>query len=217
MGAAHSIFGHSQRPVSSSYVTKQPDGRIYKCTTIQLCCKSTDVVSTELQPESLTLEDRVQSLPQELHDMILKFVVDIPTNQTIVVDDNYNPPPALWLNKSLRTSTAQAYFTTNSFLFSNTNPEFFYDWLQGMHPDHCALLTDIRFQIYDKVSGSRLDKANDIAGWLSRCLKHLDKDYPEVNWTILKVDWRVKGEVSWRNWSEMLNTSLRMYLRGLDV
>ncbi|KAF7187473.1 hypothetical protein HII31_11213 [Pseudocercospora fuligena] len=219
MGAAHSIFGHNQRPVSSSYVTKQPDGRIYKCTTIQLCCKPTDVVSPELRLESLTLEDRVQSLPQELQDMIFNFVVEVPSHDTIVVDESYRAPAALWLNKPLRTTTAQKYFTTNAFAFKNMSSKFFDEWVDSLDPDHCALLKDTRFEIYDQVSGDRVQRAMAMTGWLNDCIKHLDENYPEVQWMALKADWRVgkTGKVEWRSWTGMSLTYLRMYLRGLDV
>ncbi|PPJ49754.1 hypothetical protein CBER1_02927 [Cercospora berteroae] len=68
----------------------------------------------DLSTESLAL--KIQSLPQELQDLIINLTFSIPQHQIILITYSYTPPAILNVSKAIRGELWPKYFGKNQFL-----------------------------------------------------------------------------------------------------
>ncbi|GIZ46090.1 hypothetical protein CKM354_000922900 [Cercospora kikuchii] len=68
----------------------------------------------DLSSESLAL--KIQSLPQELQDLIINLTFSIPQHQIILITYSYTPPSILNVSKAIRGELWPKYFGKNQFL-----------------------------------------------------------------------------------------------------
>ncbi|USW57068.1 hypothetical protein Slin15195_G103870 [Septoria linicola] len=96
-----------------------------------------------------SLEDRIQSLPQELQDLILEAAFMSFSSDTIVhVTRDYTLPAALQINKATRAKVAAAYYSSQKFDCSTLS--LFEDfsswlrWLASLDASHLPHLSHVR-------------------------------------------------------------------------
>ena len=154
-----------------------------------------------------TLDDRIQSLPQELQDIILDFTVAVKPDQTIVIKSKLKAPWQLQINSATRKQNAPIYFGTSKFQTDLKLPIMHFgtltQWLSAQDSAHRRMITTIRYAIeHDHVAFLIFAPIN---GWArcyevsfnmadSRLRALLDRDPLDV----LEVNVRVKqadGEV----------------------
>ena len=89
----------------------------------------------------VSVEEHIQSLPQELQDAILDFTIAVDTTTTININDDYRPPTKqLSINRKTSATLAQQYYSTNTFsyaLISNIPAKIRpTTWLSNVAPEH---------------------------------------------------------------------------------
>lgn len=84
----------------------------------------------------------IQSLPQELKDLIFDFAFTPPPPNTVVkVDANYRPPTYISICSTLRAKTAQQYYSSSVFMFDE--PCEGYAWLASVPVKHAQVIQHI--------------------------------------------------------------------------
>ncbi|EME40804.1 hypothetical protein DOTSEDRAFT_27409 [Dothistroma septosporum NZE10] len=117
------------------------------------------------------IQGRIQGMAQELRDMIFDFVltVDMPDDNNITIDEDYEPPVQLQINSATRKSIGQRYYTHTIFTFLN-----FYDgealcmsWIDSLSPENQQQLNQVR------LAYPRPHRISDYIGTPFQQLRHL--------------------------------------------
>lgn len=86
----------------------------------------------------------MQTLPQELHDMIRDLTFSPPiASKAIVVDASYTFPSILQVDHASRQKNATAYFASNAFAIGTE--DMLISWLRAVDPEYRRSITEIRF------------------------------------------------------------------------
>ena len=92
-----------------------------------------------------TLIDRIQSLPQELINMISEYTFTATTSQPIVVQYALKAPACLHVDRATRQKFAQDYFEHSTFNF-RTRIEFC-AWLKAQSKEHQRMIKTLRYDL----------------------------------------------------------------------
>lgn len=97
------------------------------------------------------LDSQIQSLCQELQDMIFKFVQDSQLASQILITSNYKPPTALRISRDTRARFAKAYYGRGylEFVF-DTSSVFspFLHWLDNVDYMHFEMMRDLEITVH---------------------------------------------------------------------
>ncbi|KAK4613918.1 hypothetical protein CLAFUW4_09470 [Fulvia fulva] len=122
-------------------------------------------MATATTPQRLSLEQRIQALPQELQDVILDFTVAVKSPNVITLTEThgkkYKPPLCLQVNRKIRRESEQPYYLRAA--VTSTNPELIQRFVASLEPHNRPRLH--RLQVI--VGGSSID-----AQWEARDLRH---------------------------------------------
>ncbi|KAF7196596.1 hypothetical protein HII31_01966 [Pseudocercospora fuligena] len=96
---------------------------------------------------TMSLEERIQRLAQELQDIIFDcYVLTVPSEQTIDITTTHQAPKQLQINSASRAIAAKHYYSTNTFVIDGFNKlSATVSWLRGFpaggsFDQHCFTL-----------------------------------------------------------------------------
>lgn len=118
---------------------------------------------------TITLDARIQALPQELQDTILSFTdaFHIPDTQN-PRRKRYKPPVALQLNRKLRAKFAQEYYS--SVIFEGFGLFDLIIWLRSLRDHHKVLVRNLQLTLspcHELSSSQRV--GTGVSGTLKDC------------------------------------------------
>lgn len=99
-------------------------------------------VTMEHVAEMRTLGDCVQSLPQELQDMILDFTVAI-TPANVHIDEHYKPPVQLQINRATRSKAAATFYSDLSSRFEpveGPSRPYMLKWIKSLSSENGSMV-----------------------------------------------------------------------------
>lgn len=100
---------------------------------------------TDALHNTITLDDRICGLAQELQDLICGFVFTYDSKEEVIaVDGSYRPPWMLNASRALRERFATQYYD-NIFLFIADAGTLLCPWLSSLPDKHLELIKEVRF------------------------------------------------------------------------
>ncbi|KXS99326.1 hypothetical protein AC578_6729 [Pseudocercospora eumusae] len=110
--------------------------------------------------EAITIADqqfnevqrRVRALCQELQDMILDFTLgSFEPGETVIINEDYQPPKALAINRATRKKLAARYYSNTEFIINFSGGRNFkawttYTWACSLAREHLSLIKELKFK-----------------------------------------------------------------------
>lgn len=161
------------------------------------------------------LIDRIQSLPQELFDLIHDYTFTVLTSTPVIIDKSFKLPSNLQVSHGTRGDLARGFFLNSTFLFYDTAELL--AWTKALTVEHQRLVMTLRYDAYVPKFCSRdrirvrdvrelMDEANHelavLYGELATKSQHMRIGYdPGKGGPDVKIALRFEGEeeLVWSN------------------
>lgn len=119
------------------------------------------------------VQRRIRSLPQELQDLIFDFTLgSFEPDETVVIDEDYQPPKALSINHATRQKLAAQYYSNTKFIIKfsgwrNFNLYLSCLWIRSVACEHLSLIKELRFR-HDLITRRQIcEELQQHEDWLS--------------------------------------------------
>lgn len=158
------------------------------------------------------INERIQTLPQELQDRIQDWTFAIDSKVT-QISRLYKTPKQLGISRATRQAFARAYYSHTKFMIprllkaedgsEHPHPRMLYalKWLASLPHEHRSMISHIRIERYWGSSGSaRRRKVDEAIGWIQ------DWDRLPVDRDCLFAQLELQGsdgsyQTQWVNWT----------------
>ena len=101
--------------------------------------------------------EQIQSLPQELQNIVLEHYFSLGNAKSVPVDGSYKPPIQLQINRATRQAFAREYYSGSTFTFNERSVIFL--WLKSLTAEHHDYIKTLH---YDTLSQARI-RTRDLA------------------------------------------------------
>jgi hypothetical protein len=141
---------------------------------------------------SPSLASLMQTLPVELFDNIYNLTVaaitPVPSHHILEISPTSQPPKILQISKDFRIDLAQAYYSTNIFLF--TSKALCVQWLAHIPAEHAVMIRRLRIDVQPaKHAPPHYDDLDQLdMGTLNwQGILRAEEDHSLVRWELMKM------------------------------